>query len=62
MQPINISMRYGEFKDIRILTELKVGVNDVIRNLEKLEDYNREYLENSKIVVKFECKEIGATT
>ena len=32
------------------------------RNLEELEEYNRDYLEQSKIVVKFECKEIGATT
>ena len=26
------------------------------RNLEELEEYNRDYLEQSKIVVKFECK------
>ena len=32
------------------------------RNLEELEEYNRDYLEQSKIVVKFECKEIGAKT
>ena len=32
------------------------------RNLEELEEYNRDYIEQSKIVVKFECKEIGATT
>ena len=30
------------------------------RNLEDLEEYNRDYIENSKIVIKFECKEIGA--
>tara|TARA_B100000282_G_scaffold203365_1_gene149114 strand:+ start:260 stop:1438 length:1179 start_codon:yes stop_codon:yes gene_type:complete len=36
MQPINISMRYREFKDISILAELKVTTNDVIRDLEKL--------------------------
>ena len=29
------------------------------RNLEELEEYNRDYIEQSKIVVKFECREIG---
>ena len=32
------------------------------RNLEDLEEYNRDYIENSKIVIKYECKEIGAKT
>ena len=32
------------------------------RNLEELEEYNRDYIEQSKIVVKFECREIGAQT
>ena len=32
------------------------------RNLVVLEEYNRDYLEQSKIVVKFECIEIGAKT
>tara|TARA_B100000513_G_scaffold84538_1_gene34902 strand:- start:161 stop:394 length:234 start_codon:yes stop_codon:yes gene_type:complete len=32
------------------------------RNLEDLEEYNRDYIEQSKIVVKFECREIGAKT
>ena len=32
------------------------------RNLEELEEYNRDYIEQSKIVVKFECREIGAKT
>ena len=30
------------------------------RNLEELEEYNRDYIEQSKIVVKFECREVGA--
>ena len=30
------------------------------RNLEELEEYSRDYVEQSKIVVKFECREIGA--
>ena len=30
------------------------------RNLEEIEEYNRDYIEQSKIVVKFECKEVGA--
>ena len=30
------------------------------RNLEELEEYNQDYIEQSKIVVKFECREIGA--
>ena len=29
------------------------------RNLEELEEYSKDYIEQSKIVVKFECKEIG---
>mgnify|MGYP003326111524 CR=1 FL=1 len=29
------------------------------RNLEDLEEYNRDYIEQSKIVVKFECREVG---
>ena len=32
------------------------------RNLEEIEEYNRDYIEQSKIVVKFECREIGAQT
>ena len=27
---------------------------------EELEEYNRDYIEQSKIVVKFECREVGA--
>ena len=30
------------------------------RNLEELEEFSRDYVEQSKIVVKFECREIGA--
>ena len=30
------------------------------RNLEELEEYSKDYIEQSKIVVKFECREIGA--
>ena len=30
------------------------------RNLKELEEYEREYIRKSKIVVKFECREIGA--
>ena len=29
------------------------------RNLKELEEYEREYVEQSKIVIKFECREIG---
>ena len=32
------------------------------RNLKELEEWDREYLEQSKIVVKFECKEVGTQT
>ena len=32
------------------------------RNLGELEEWDREYLEQSKIVVKFECKEVGTQT
>ena len=33
---------------------------NTFRNLEEIEEYNRDYIEQSKIVVKFECREIGA--
>ena len=29
------------------------------RNLKELEEWDRQYLEQSKIVVKFECREVG---
>ena len=32
---------------------------NTFRNLENTEEYNREYIENSKIVIKFECREVG---
>ena len=32
------------------------------RNLEQTEEFNREYIEQSKLVIKFECKELGAKT
>ena len=28
------------------------------RNLEQMEEYSRDYIEESKLVIKFECKEI----
>jgi hypothetical protein len=31
-------------------------------NLKELEEYERNYIEKNKIVVKFECKELGAKT
>ena len=31
-------------------------------NLKELEEYERDYIEKNKIVVKFECKELGAKT
>ena len=31
-------------------------------NLKELEDFERDYIEREKIVVKFECKQVGATT
>ena len=30
------------------------------RNLKELEEWDRQYIEQSKIVVKFECKEINS--
>mgnify|MGYP004025728091 CR=1 FL=1 len=30
------------------------------KNLDKFEEYNLEYLEKNKIVIKFECKQIGS--
>tara|TARA_R100000781_G_C4049702_1_gene117066 strand:+ start:427 stop:660 length:234 start_codon:yes stop_codon:yes gene_type:complete len=31
-------------------------------NLKELEEFERDYIEREKIVVKFECKKVGATT
>ena len=33
---------------------------NTFRNLEEIEEYNRDYIEQSKIVVKIECREVGA--
>jgi len=30
------------------------------RNLQDMEEYEREVIENKKLVIKFECREIGA--
>ena len=30
------------------------------RNLKDMEEYEREVIENKKLVIKFECREIGA--
>ena len=32
------------------------------RSLQDMEEYEREVIEKQKLVIKFECKEIGATT
>ena len=32
---------------------------NTFRNLEDIEEYNKDYIEQSKIVVKFECRELG---
>ena len=32
------------------------------RNLKELEEFEKDYINENKIVVKFECKEIGAIT
>ena len=32
---------------------------NTFRNLEEIEEYNKDYIEQSKIVVKFECRELG---
>ena len=32
------------------------------RNLEQTEEFNRDYIEQSKLVIKFECRELGAKT
>ena len=32
------------------------------RNLKELEDWDKQHINKNKLVVKFECKEIGATT
>ena len=32
---------------------------NTFRHLEDIEEYNKDYIEQSKIVVKFECRELG---
>ena len=32
------------------------------RNLEQMEEYSRDYIEESKLVINFECKEIGVNS
>ena len=32
------------------------------RNLQEMEEYEREVIENKKLVIKFECREIGEKT
>ncbi len=32
---------------------------NTFRNLEEIEEYNKDYIEQSKIVIKFECREVG---
>ena len=32
------------------------------RNLEQTEEFNRDYIEQSKLVIKFECKQLGENT
>lgn len=32
------------------------------RNLENIEEFNKDYIEQSKIVIKFECKQLGENT
>ena len=32
------------------------------RNLQDMEEYQREVIENKKLVIKFECREIGEKT
>ena len=31
-------------------------------NLEEMEEYSRDYIEESKLVIKFECREIGVNS
>ena len=32
--------------------------HDTFKNLEKLEDMNREYVENSQIIIRFDCRAV----
>ena len=32
------------------------------RNLKELEDWDKQHINKNKLVIKFECKEIGAST
>ena len=32
------------------------------RELEKMEEFEKDYIENEKIVIKFECRQVGTDT
>ena len=35
------------------------AAHNTFKNLKELEDYDKDYINREKIVVKFECREIG---
>jgi len=36
--------------------------HNTFKNLEELEEYDKEQINREKLVIKFECKQVGATT
>tara|TARA_R110001592_G_scaffold83257_1_gene246506 strand:+ start:174 stop:407 length:234 start_codon:yes stop_codon:yes gene_type:complete len=44
-----------------VLDGYKISHNTFI-NLQKIEDFKRERIEREKIVIKFECKQLGENT
>jgi len=36
--------------------------HNTFKNLEELEEYDKEYINREKLVIKFECKQVGEET
>ena len=36
--------------------------HNTFKNLEELEEYDKEYINRKKLVIKFECKQVGEET
>jgi hypothetical protein len=56
MQVINLTSHYD------CVNAGYAVAQSTFRNLEQTEEFNRDYIEQSKLVIKFECKELGAKT
>lgn len=57
----SITMHQFESHRDCVLTGYKVAHN-TFKNLEKMEEIEREYIEKEKVVIKFECKGLKASS